>query len=125
MNNVIYFEIQTEQPERAVKFYETVFGWEFSKEHVMEIDYWRIKTEGINGDLLKRPAPIVGMEHGTNAFTCSMEVENFDKTADVIMKNGGIVAMGKFAVPGKCWQGYFLDTEGNVFGVIQVDPEAK
>jgi len=31
----------------------------------------------------------------------------------------------KFAVPGRCWQGYFLDTEGNTFGVFEVDPDAR
>jgi uncharacterized protein len=57
-------------------------------------------------------------------FTCSMEVENFDAVAGEILKNGGAVASEKFAVPGKCWQGYFLDTEGNVFGLFQVDEKA-
>jgi uncharacterized protein len=28
-------------------------------------------------------------------------------------------------VPGTCWQGYFIDTEGNTFGIFQVDEEAK
>jgi hypothetical protein len=27
-------------------------------------------------------------------------------------------------VPGKCWQGYFIDTEGNTFGIFEVDEEA-
>jgi len=27
-------------------------------------------------------------------------------------------------VPGVCWQGYFLDTEGNTFGVFQPDSSA-
>jgi uncharacterized protein len=27
-------------------------------------------------------------------------------------------------VPGKCWQGYFIDTEGNTFGISEVDEEA-
>jgi hypothetical protein len=27
-------------------------------------------------------------------------------------------------VPGKCWQGYFIDTEDNTFGIFEVDEEA-
>jgi predicted enzyme related to lactoylglutathione lyase len=27
-------------------------------------------------------------------------------------------------VPGVCWQGYFLDTEGNTFGIFQPDQSA-
>ena len=33
--------------------------------------------------------------------------------------------MPKFAVPGKCWQGYFLDADHNTFGILEVDANAK
>jgi predicted enzyme related to lactoylglutathione lyase len=65
------------------------------------------------------------MQYGTNAYTCSMQVSDFDATAQKIMDLGGMVAMEKFAVPGKCWQGYFLDLDHNVFGIFQVDESAK
>jgi predicted enzyme related to lactoylglutathione lyase len=58
---------------------------------------------------------------GTNAFTCSLEVEDCDKTADLILSNGGSVALPGFAVSGRCRQGYFLDPDQNVFGVFQAD----
>jgi uncharacterized protein len=54
-----------------------------------------------------------------------MQVEDFDGTAKAILKNRGQVALKKFAVPGTCWQGYFLDPEGNTFGVFQVDENPK
>jgi predicted enzyme related to lactoylglutathione lyase len=38
---------------------------------------------------------------------------------------GGLVALPKFAVPGICWQGYFLDTEHNTFGIFEVNESAK
>lgn len=74
---------------------------------------------------MKRPAPPPPQEYGTNAFTCSMKVEDFDLAAAAILENGGIVAMPKFAIPGKCWQGYFLDTENNTFGIFEADENAK
>jgi len=46
-------------------------------------------------------------------------VGDFDSTEKKILKMGGIVALPKFEVPGKCWQGYFVDTEGNTFGIFQ------
>lgn len=52
-----------------------------------------------------------------------MQVENFDTVANAIHRNGGREAMAKFAVPGRCWQGYFLDTEGNTFGCLRGRPE--
>ena len=27
-------------------------------------------------------------------------------------------------VEGRCWQGYFFDTEGNTFGIFEVDGKA-
>jgi predicted enzyme related to lactoylglutathione lyase len=54
-----------------------------------------------------------------------MEVVNFDATAAKVLSAGGRIAMPKFAVPGVCWQGYFIDAEGNTFGLFQPDPAAK
>ena len=69
-------------------------------------------------------APRPPMQSGTNAFVCSFQVENFDVAADGVTQLGGIVALPKFAVPGRCWQGYFIDTEGNTFGIFEVDENA-
>jgi predicted enzyme related to lactoylglutathione lyase len=123
MDAIAYFEIQSSNLERAVQFYETIFGWKITRDTAMPIAYYRIETGGIQGALLERPAPVVPMS-GTNAFTCSLEVEDFDKTAERILSSGGIVAVPKFAVPGKCWHGYFLDPDQNVFGIFEVDEKA-
>ncbi len=55
----------------------------------------------------------------------TMGVGDFDAAAQAILEAGGSVALPKYALPGMAWQGYFLDTENNVFGVHQPDPEAK
>lgn len=130
-NRVIHFEIQAENPERAMKFYADVFGWEFPK-WMEEPPYWGVMTApegstelGINGGLLPRPAAPPAPEQGTNAFVCTVQVEDFDQTAEKILSAGGQVALPKAAIPGMAWQGYFLDTEGNTFGVFQPDTEAK
>ncbi len=36
----------------------------------------------------------------------------------------GRFALAKTALVGMAWQGYYLDTEGNTFGIHQADPEA-
>jgi uncharacterized protein len=125
MNSPGYFEIQADDPDQAIRFYIAVFGWSFTKQIGLPIDYWRIETEDIRGGLLKRPANAPPPRSGTNAYVCSMQVKDFDATAGAILKNGGQIAMGKFAVPGTCWQGYFLDPFGNTFGLFQVDENAK
>ena len=125
MNAPSYFEIQANDTKRAVAFYQAVFAWTFKRAEGMPIEYWRIETEGPRGGLLQRPAQAPAPAHGTNAFVCSMEVTDFDATARKVVSGGGRVALPKFAVPGVCWQGYFLDTEGNTFGIFQPDPTAK
>lgn len=125
MNNITYFEIQANEPEKAARFYREVFGWQFTRATGLPVEYWRIAATGMNGGLLKRPAQTPPPECGTNAFTCSMEVADFDATAAKILQQGGQIAMPKFAVPGTCWQGYFIDLDGNTFGLVQVDANAK
>jgi Predicted enzyme related to lactoylglutathione lyase len=125
MNTIGYFEIQSSDVEREIKFYQAVFGWKFIKEEFAPIEYYKIETNSINGGLLKRPAKIPPTESGTNAFVCSIQVENFDGSSKLILINGGQVALPKFAIPGRCWQGYFIDQDNNVFGIFEVDEKAK
>ena len=124
MNTVGYFEIQSSNPEREIGFYEAVFSWKFIREESVPIEYYRIETSTINGGLLKRPSPVPPPESGTNAYVCSIQVADFDKTCDEILRRGGRVAMPKFAIPNRCWQGYFVDPDNNTFGVFEVDENA-
>lgn len=124
MNNLAFFEIQASEPEKLLSFYQGIFGWTFTRQEDLPIPYWQIESDGIRGGLLQRPAPTPPTGFGTNAFTCSMQVEDFDATAAAILTHGGQIALEKFAVPGKCWQGYFLDPNSNTFGIFQVDETA-
>ena len=115
MNTIGYFEIQSSDPKREIKFYESIFGWKFIREEFVPIEYYRIETYSINGGLLQRPAKVPPTESGTNAYVCSIVVENFDATSELILQNGGKIALPKFAIPKRCWQGYFMDLDNNVF----------
>ena len=122
----MYFEIQADDPGRAVKFYQEICGWKFTKQEGLPVEYYHIDDgTGSGGGLLKRPAATPPPGTGTNAFVVSFEVSDFDAVAKKVEALGGKVALPKFAVPGKCWQGYFLDTENNTFGLFQVDANAK
>ena len=125
MNGPSYFEIQADDLQRASDFYRQIFGWTFTRAEGLPIEYWRIETDGPRGGLLKRPVPPPPPQSGTNAYVCSMDVKNFDLVAEKILAQGGKVALAKLAVPGVCWQGYFVDTEGNTFGLFEVDKNAK
>jgi predicted enzyme related to lactoylglutathione lyase len=130
-NRVAHFEIQADDPERAARFYTDVFGWEIKKWEGGQMEYWLIMTAekdskelGINGGLLRRPCQPPALEQGTNAYTCTMIVEDYDAIEKKILAAGGKVAMPKFALKGMAWQGYNIDTENNVFGIHQPDEKA-
>lgn len=132
MSRVVHFEIQADDLERARAFYGAVFGWEFQdwSSAVGGAPYWGIVTgpddqPGINGGLLQRPATTPGPGQGTNAYVCTMGVEDYDATEKKILDAGGQVALPKMALTGMAWQGYYLDPDGNTFGIHQPDPEAK
>mgnify|MGYP003528733997 CR=1 FL=1 len=126
MNSPSYFEIHVEDINRAITFYSEVFEWRFEIDESIPEEYWRIFTDGSMGGLLHRHAAApIGSEYGRNAFVNSMQVEDFDLMSAKIVSNGGKIIVEKFAVPGKCWQGYFIDTEGNSFGLFQVDESAE
>ncbi len=125
-NRVVHFEIQADDLARARKFYGDVFGWTFEQYPGLATEYWGVMTAekgsaelGINGGLLPRPCPAPKPEQGTNAFVCTVQVDNFDYIAAKIEPAGGKMAMPKFEIMGMAWQGYFLDTEGNTFGLHQ------
>ena|SRR6478609_1785725 len=124
MNTIGFFEIQSSDPARDMQFYKTIFDWKFIRQESVPIEYYLIETNTIFGGLLKRPAKVPPPESGTNAYVCSIQVTSFDKTSDLILKKGGQVAMPKFAVPGRCWQGYFIDQDNNTFGIFEVDEKA-
>ena len=125
MNSIAYFEIQSSNPARDAEFYQQVFGWRFEKVEGLPIEYYRIESDGMHGGLLQRPCQVPPVEYGTNAYTCSIQVENFDATAQKILELGGLQAMPKFAIAGRCWQGYFVDLDNNVFGIFEVDESAQ
>ena len=127
---VVHFEVQADDLDRARSFYGDALGWTFEDYGaVAGSPYWGVITgstddPGINGGLLQRPAPAPDPGQGTNAYVCTVQVDDFDATSEAILAAGGSIALPKTALTGMAWQGYFLDTEGNTFGVHQPDPNA-
>jgi len=122
MARVVHFEIHADEPERALEFYETALGWEFSKWEGPG-EYWLIRTgpdsePGINGGLMRRQAPLE--VEGVNSFVCTVSVNSIDNLIVKVEDAGGSVSIPKFEIPGVGWVAYFIDTEGNTFGAIEM-----
>lgn len=124
----IHFEIHADDVPRAVEFYREALGWSFEdwSEYTGSPYFGATTGEdpmGINGAIMQRTgAGRAGS--AVNGAVLTVGVEDFDAAAEKILAAGGSVAMPKAALPGMAWQGYFLDTEGNVFGVHQPDENA-
>jgi predicted enzyme related to lactoylglutathione lyase len=123
MPRVIHFEISANDPERAVKFYSDVFGWNIDK-WGGPVDYWLISSEsnnepGINGAIFKHPGSV-----DANIIN-TIGVPSIEEFIQKIEENGGKVIRPKMAIPGIGYHAYCKDTEGNIFGIMQDDPSAK
>lgn len=118
---VVHFEIDAKKPEKAVKFYENVFGWKFEK-WKGPVDYWLVMTgnekePGIDGGLAKRT------EAEPSAVN-TIDVPSVDEYAKRVESNGGTIVRPKMAVPGVGWMAYFKDPEGNFWGMMESDETA-
>ncbi len=127
MPRVVHFEIYADDPERAAKFYTSVFGWTIKKWEG-PMDYWMVMTgkdePGIDGGMIKRQKPLTGKD-GVVAYVCTMGVDSVDQYTKKVTTQGGTVVQPKGPIPGVGWFAMCKDTEGNMFGLMQDDPSAS
>jgi len=121
MSKVIHFEIGVDNPQRAVKFYSSAFGWKIDK-FEGSMDYWLVTAgaegePGINGALMPR--------NGNLATVNTIAVASLEEAMKAVEKAGGKVTQPKMAIPKIGYFTYCLDTEGNTFGILQPDMAAK
>ncbi|MBM4175725.1 MAG: VOC family protein [Ignavibacteria bacterium] len=127
MPRVIHFEVHAENPERAAEFYRNVFDWKINKWEG-PVKYWLIETgreaiPGINGGIIERRGEIDGQ--AVIAYVCTIDVPDIDEYAKRVEANKGLIVVPKNAIPGVGWLVYCKDTEGNIFGILQDDRNAK
>ena len=125
MNRVVHFEIGASDVDRAIGFYQKVFGWKIEKWQG-PMDYWMIKTGekgemGIDGGMYKREMEIESssdFSHATN-YICTIGIEDIDECISIIEDNGGEITDPKRELQMVGWLAYARDTEGNIFGIMQ------
>src|SRR3989304_1508061 len=108
MSKINYFEIQADNTQRAMNFYEDAFGWKFTGAE-MEQGYWQFEAgpahePGLNGGLFKRQFP------GGNLIT--IYVQSLDDALERVVKAGGKIIHPKLPVTGHGWAAYITDSEG-------------
>ena len=116
-----HFEIPVDDPDRAEKFYASVFGWTFER-YPGAPQYYGMATTGdsnpgINGALFQR-----GSDSET---TLTMSVDSIEEATKTILAEGGKLVQDKTPIPSMGWFATFEDTEGNKFGLFTNDPNAS
>ena len=120
MPRPVHFEIPVDDPDRAIHFYQTMFGWKFQKWEG-PTPYWLISTgkdePGIDGGLLPRRDP-------KQPCVNTINVPDIDASIALADKSGGKCVVPKMPIPGVGWLAYCKDPDGNMFGMMQNDPSA-
>ncbi len=122
MPRVVYFELNADDPKRAIDFYEKVFGW-MIRPMVGPKEYWLVTTGGA-----KEPGidGAVKWRRDAQATTVNtLNVPSVDEYCSRIEDCGGKVITPKMSLRGIGYLAYCMDTEGNTFGIMKLDPAAR
>lgn len=117
------FEIHASNPEALKEFYGNALGWSFREDEFFGTKFWHVEgtPKGFSARLIKRhgdgPAKGAAVMGGVGSFA----VEDVDAAGEKILAAGGTAALPKFHIEGDGWTAYYLDPDGNVFGVYQAE----
>ena len=112
---VVHYEIAATDIERAKRFWEGVFGWEFGPSMSEEFDYRMARVSEGSGAALQPGAP--GHPH------VYLDVADIDAAIAKVRELGG-EADDKQPVPTHGWFSACKDSEGNAFSLWQGDGSA-
>ncbi|WP_433473303.1 VOC family protein [Spirillospora sp. CA-142024] len=113
-NTVTWFQVGTDAPEEARRFYGDMFGWKFAQDPDAD-GYDLVSYAGADG-------PSGGISHqpdasGNHAMFLVM-VEDVDATCAQTEKNGGKIALPAVTTGNGLKFAYVEDPAGNRFGVF-------
>ena len=116
VGDIVHFEINTQNPQRAKKFYTNVFGWKYKDSDIPGVEYYLIDGVTPSGGI----NPIAEASK-TKAPTVYFGVEDIDKSVRTVRDQGGN-ADEKMPIPGQGWFAACTDPDGNAFSLFQNDP---
>jgi predicted enzyme related to lactoylglutathione lyase len=121
MPRIVHFDIAAKEPAKAIGFYSKVFGWKFNN-WGGAMKYWMITTG---------PSDKPGIDGGFSIgdplsnYINTILVDSLDETINNIIANGGKITQPKGPIPGIGWFAVFQGPDGNAFGIMQGDLNAK
>lgn len=117
---VVMFEIMAKDQARLMKFYATVFGWDYD-EGSNDFLFVRFPDQSLAtlGGIGKAQEGVPGFEAG-HAFYLS--VTDIDATLAVVAGAGGATLVERTEVDDFTF-GMFTDPEGNAVGLLEQEPQ--
>jgi predicted enzyme related to lactoylglutathione lyase len=116
MSSIVHFQIPADDIQRARTFYSQLFGWKIEK--VQGMEYYGIDTFGLMGGMMKRMQP-------DRQIISYIGVPSIDESTVKVEKLGGKVIEPKTAISGMGYYAVCMDTENNVFGLLEYNYSAK
>lgn len=119
MAGIVWWEIETADPEQFQHFHDALWGWSFVEafeDTQMGADYWIIQQEGKGiGGLQPSLATSSPSPLGTRVY---FAVADLETTLSRVVKLGGTVERSRIELGGDDrWFGVFRDPTGVSFGV--------
>ena len=126
MNPVVHFEMPYENPDRVLKFYAQVFGWQMQKLGKDMGDYVTAgTTESDENGMVKRPGAINGgffpkkPDWPAQYPSVVIAVDDIKEAIRKVSDAGGKVLGEPMEIPGIGQYVSFTDTEGNRVSILQ------
>lgn len=118
-NTVAWFQVGTDDPDAAQRFYGSLFGWTFAADPQEAGQYDLIQYPGTD-------APVGGIartEGGdANHAVFFVIVDDVPRVCAETEKAGGKVLNSPVTAPGGLVSAHLLDPSGNQFGVFSPPP---
>lgn len=124
--NLASFALHVDDVDRARRFYEAVFGWEF--EPWGPPGFYLIHTgdadsPGVQGLMHERHVPRSGQ--GLNGIEPTFAVDDVDAVAGRVVAQGGTITLPRAVIPTVGTLIRFLDTEGNDIGAMRYEARLR
>ena len=117
MAKLVHFEVKAEDPDRAQRFYESVFGWSFSSA-MPGMDYRMTQTGENEG------GAIYPSDERDGHLIVYFDTDDIDASLEKVRSAGG-QADEKLPIPHIGWFARCSDSEGNAFSLFQGDDSVQ
>lgn len=118
MSEIVWWEIETPDPDAFQLFHGALWGWTFQRafeDSELDADYWIIRSSGRSIGGLQRAMTPTPPHAGVRLY---LQVDDLEQVLDDVEAHGGRVERRRTALGGEDrWYGTVLDPTGVTLGL--------